>query len=124
MLNSYKFTIGGYQMKDQMSSVPSEMVAFVACAGSAAGKARFRDRCGSCQEAVDSGFVRGECKSGCVGVGSCIPVCKQNAIRIEDGKLIVDRELCNGCGDCAAEGVCPQHLEIRELLKKVAAQFE
>ena len=29
---------------------------------------------------------------------------------------------CIECGMC--EGVCPQHLEIRELLKKVAAQFE
>lgn len=29
---------------------------------------------------------------------------------------------CIGCGMC--ESVCPQHLEIRELLKKVAAEFE
>ena len=29
---------------------------------------------------------------------------------------------CIECGMC--EGVCPQHLEIRELLKKVAAEFE
>ena len=29
---------------------------------------------------------------------------------------------CIECGMC--EGVCPQHLEIRDLLKKVASQFE
>ena len=29
---------------------------------------------------------------------------------------------CIECGMC--EGVCPQHLEIRELLKKVAGKFE
>ena len=29
---------------------------------------------------------------------------------------------CIGCGGC--EKVCPQHLKIRELLKKVAAAFE
>ena len=97
-------------MNEQKNTVLSAEVAFVACAGSAAGKARKMDSCKSCQEAVDAGFIRGECKSGCVGVGSCIPVCKKNAIRIEDGKIVVDRELCDGCGDCAAPGVCPQGL--------------
>ena len=29
---------------------------------------------------------------------------------------------CIGCGGC--ESVCPQHLEIRDLLTKVAAEFE
>ncbi len=29
---------------------------------------------------------------------------------------------CNGCGKC--EAICPQHLEIRELLKEVAAEFK
>ncbi|MBR3394752.1 MAG: 4Fe-4S dicluster domain-containing protein, partial [Firmicutes bacterium] len=63
-----------------------------------------------CQEAVDSGFKRGECKSGCVGVGSCIASCKQKAMKLEDGKIVIDPELCDGCGDCAKEGVCPQGL--------------
>ncbi len=99
-------------MEKEKISVPSgeDMIAFVACSGSAAGKARFRDTAASCQAAVESGFRRGECKSGCVGVGSCVAACKRGAIRMEDGKIIVDRELCNGCGDCAAEGVCPQRL--------------
>ena len=97
-------------MNNENKSALSAEIAFIGCAGSAAGKARFKDRCATCREAVDSGFVRGECRSGCVGVGSCIPVCKQNAIKIIDGKLVVDRDLCNGCGDCAAPDVCPQGL--------------
>lgn len=95
----------GVNMEKERISVPSgeDMIAFVACSGSAAGKARFKDAA-SCQAAVESGFRRGECKSGCVGVGTCVAACKRGAIRLEDGKIIVDRELCNGCGDCAAEG--------------------
>lgn len=87
-----------------------EMKAFVACAGCAAGKERFAEKASSCADAVASGFLRGECKSGCVGVGSCIAVCKEGALSLEDGKVVVDREKCNGCGDCAKEGVCPQNL--------------
>ena len=77
----------------------SDEVAFVACAGSAAGKRRFAEkRCSTCADAVESGFERGECRSGCVGVGSCASVCKQNAIRIEGGKITgaVTETMVNG----------------------------
>jgi ferredoxin len=87
-----------------------KQIAFVACSGDAAGKARFADMCTTCAQAVESGFERGECKNGCVGIGSCIDVCQYGAIKQENGKMIVDREKCNGCGECAAENVCPQHL--------------
>ena len=97
-------------MKTEMAPAAEEkLIAFVACAGSAAGKARFTG-CASCKEACESGFLRGECKSGCVGVGSCIESCKEGAMKLVDGKIVIDPEKCNGCGDCAKEGVCPQHL--------------
>ena len=93
-----------------VSSAPAKNeVAFIACAGSAAGKARFK-WLGSCSEAVDSGFKRGECKDGCVGVGSCIKVCTFGAMSLQDGKVVIDREKCTGCGACANKSVCPQGL--------------
>ena len=84
-------------------------IAFVACDGSAAGKARFA-ACESCKQAKELGFQRGECKSGCLGVGSCVDVCKFDAMSLEDGKVVIDKEKCNGCKACAIKGVCPQNV--------------
>ena len=94
---------------DNVENSPSELVAFVACNGHAAASAGFA-ACKSCAEAVKTGFRRGDCKSGCVGIGSCVSACSKGALKIQDGRITVDRDLCNGCGDCAAAGVCPQHL--------------
>lgn len=49
------------------------------------------------------------CKSGCIGLGSCMKVCTENAIiRREDNSLFVIREKCIGCGKC--EKVCPNQV--------------
>lgn len=84
-------------------------VAFVACSGSAAGKARFVD-CKSCKEAVEMGFLRGECKDGCVGCGSCVDFCKFDAMSMDNGDVIIDTEKCTGCGACANANACVQHI--------------
>ena len=98
-------------MKTNVSPATGEnnLVAYVACAGWSAGKARAAEF-ESCAALIEAGFKRGECKSGCCGVGDCIKVCKQGAMKLENGKVVIDADKCDGCGDCAAEGVCPQHL--------------
>ncbi|MBE7054869.1 MAG: RnfABCDGE type electron transport complex subunit B [Ruminococcaceae bacterium] len=48
------------------------------------------------------------CSYGCLGYGSCIKVCSNNAIKIENGIAVIDMEKCGGCGECAA--VCPKKL--------------
>ncbi len=81
--------------------------AFIKCSGSAAGKSRLKVYA-SCDEAVKSGFLAGECQFGCVGAGSCVKACTFDALSIVDGTVTVDKAKCNGCGACA--NACPQKL--------------
>lgn len=57
-----------------------------------------------------------DCTYGCLGLGSCIEACSQNAISIVDGIAVIDREKCGGCGECAL--ACPKNL-IKIVPKKV-----
>ena len=50
----------------------------------------------------------GACAFGCLGNGDCVSVCPQQAIRIDKGIAVVDRDACIGCGLC--EKVCPNHV--------------
>ena len=94
------------------------MVAFIACAGDAAGRKRHSE-CESCVEAVENGSRRGECKSGCVGVGDCAKICPIGAIVMKNGHLVVDREKCDGCGKCV--DACPR--ELIRMIPKDATNF-
>lgn len=48
------------------------------------------------------------CNYGCLGEGSCVKACPFDAIHIENGVAVVDKEACKACGKCIA--VCPKHL--------------
>lgn len=49
-----------------------------------------------------------ECQYGCIGLGSCVSVCKFDAIHIKDGVAVVDEEKCVACGACVKK--CVQNL--------------
>jgi electron transport complex protein RnfB len=57
------------------------------------------------------------CTYGCLGYASCARVCPADAIRIEKGLAIVDKDACISCGKCV--GACP-----RKLIKLVPASAE
>lgn len=97
------------EIMDVESVEVKDEIAFVACSGDAAGKKRFAGR-GSCREAVGAGFVRGECRNGCVGCGDCVSVCKFDAMKMADGDVIIDESRCTGCGACATKEACVQGL--------------
>jgi len=44
-------------------------------------------------------------ESKCIGCGSCLDICSQDAIDKKDGSINIDRDLCDLCGRCAEE--CP-----------------
>ena len=55
-----------------------------------------------------------DCKYGCLGFGDCTQVCPVNALSLDNGKVIVDYNLCAGCGKCVE--VCPRNiLELVEI---------
>lgn len=41
----------------------------------------------------------------CVGCGACEGTCPVGAIKIDDGKAVVDGDACVSCGACT--GACP-----------------
>ena len=103
----------------QVEPVEAEdKVAFVRCAGTAAAPERLAS-CGSCDEAKAKGSLKGECKYGCLGLGTCIERCKFDAMSIENGHLVIDRDKCTGCEACV--GACVQ--QIIEMIPREATNF-
>ena len=75
----------------------------------------------SCSAAANLFGGMNQCKYGCLGLGDCTRACNFDAIKICDGVAVVARELCTGCGACAA--ACPKHvIRIAPAKNKVVVQ--
>ena len=61
-----------------------------------------------CRSAAFSGVPVTECAYGCLGFGSCVSACPNDAIHVENGVAVVNRKRCVGCGLCAK--ACPRGL--------------
>jgi electron transport complex protein RnfB len=46
------------------------------------------------------------CRHACLALGTCVSVCPQDAIRLEDGVPVVNESRCDGCGVCVE--ACPR----------------
>lgn len=58
-------------------------------------------------DSLFNGFM--ECNDACLGLGSCVRVCKFDAMSIDEhGLLTINTDLCTGCGACVKE--CPHTL--------------
>lgn len=95
----------------QSATEEVKKVAFVHCSGTC-DKAEFKYNyfgLHDCRKlALIPGHGEKQCNNGCMGYGSCMKVCKFDAIRVVNGVAIVDPEKCAACGQCTL--VCPNHL--------------
>jgi uncharacterized Fe-S center protein len=63
----------------------------------------------------------------CIGCGTCIEFCAQDAITLTDGKAVINHEKCVGCGRCI--GVCPMDAakapfdEAKDVVNKKIAEY-
>ncbi|WP_320130843.1 RnfABCDGE type electron transport complex subunit B [uncultured Sphaerochaeta sp.] len=89
-------------------SETGKMVAHVMCGGNCEFTTKDYDYKGltDCNAAALLFGGDNTCKSGCLHLGSCIAVCPVEAIsKDKDGFIIVDEDLCIGCGKCSK--ICP-----------------
>ena len=50
--------------------------------------------------------ARKACPNSCIGCGVCERVCPMGAVRVIDGRAVIDDEKCVACGMCATK--CPR----------------
>ena len=110
--------VGGAPVGEKIAAImgveagsSEKMVAFVKCKGTCDHTRTQYNYYGikDCKKAtVVPGGGDKACSYGCMGFGSCVTACKFDAIHIEDGIAVVDKEKCVACGQCVA--ACPQHL--------------
>jgi Na+-translocating ferredoxin:NAD+ oxidoreductase RNF subunit RnfB len=110
--------VGGAAVGDKIAAImgvaaksSERMVAFVACQGDCDKVKQDYDYSGV-RDCRIMRFVPGggpkACDSGCLGYGTCVEVCPFEAIHVENGVAVVDKEACKACGKCVE--ACPRHL--------------
>ena len=82
----------------------------VLCAGSC-GNAKEKCHYEGAHDCIAADRIYGgnkACPAGCIGLGSCVEVCRYDALHIVEGVAKVDPDKCTGCGAC--EKICPKHI--------------
>ena len=110
--------VGGQAVADEIAKImgveaekSEKKVAFVKCTGTLENTSAYYEYYGTmdCRMAMNLPNAGPKsCQNGCLGLGSCIKVCDQNAIYIENGIAKISPEKCVACGKCA--NICPRKL--------------
>lgn len=106
----------GIRAKEPVSE-EKNLRAFIRCAGGHISERRYTFA--DMQDCAVADSLYGgmtECSHACLGLGSCVGVCRKGAISLKNGVAAVDASLCDGCGDCIKS--CPRKLI--ELLPETA----
>jgi electron transport complex protein RnfB len=91
--------------------VPIRRYAYVRCGGHKSKSTSRYDYFGlnNCKAAMQlAGGGPKNCTYGCLGAGSCLTLCKFDAITLHDGLAAIDLEKCTGCAACIK--ACPKKL--------------
>lgn len=123
--------VGGAEVAEKIAQIlgvtveeAEKVAAYVKCNGTcenAKNKSEY-DGMQDCRAAagVPGGGAK-SCRYGCLGLGTCVSVCKFDAISIVDGIAKVDVEKCTSCGMCVS--VCPKNIiELVPVKKKVRVE--
>lgn len=110
--------VGGAPVADRIAAIMGvdageyiKKVAFIKCSGTCEVAESLYDYTDpkDCRSAVHSpGGGPKACDYGCLGFGSCLNVCDNDAISILDGVAVVNPDKCIACGKCV--NICPKGL--------------
>jgi len=94
----------------QKAETSIRMRAQVMCSGTSefARKKYIYEGAHDCIAAAKLGGGDKLCPNGCIGLGTCVSVCKFEAIKVINGVSVVDYKKCQGCGMCI--NACPKHI--------------
>ena len=104
--------LGGCEEKKETSSKTknsrkkTNLRAFVKCNGEECEKRYTYADAEDCEVASRLAGGPNACAYSCLGLGSCVRVCPENAISTESGVAVVSADKCIGCGMC--EKICPR----------------
>lgn len=110
--------VGGAPVAEQIGEIMGmaageqvHEVAFVKCAGSC-DRAKNKYEYYGIEDCTMVNMMQGGgskgCSYGCLGYGSCVKACPFDAIHIDEGIAIVDKDKCKACGKCIV--ACPKQL--------------
>ncbi len=106
------------------ASTSDPVAAFVKCGGTCEKAKEKYDYSGidDCNMAVQlAGGGSKSCSYGCLGLGSCKKACAFDAIEIQDGIAVIDKDKCVACGKCVS--ACPKHIiELLPAKNKIKVQ--
>lgn len=110
-------TVGGLALAKELSALlggsgenVEKKVALVHCMGSCDSTENKAEYVGlkSCLAANKIGGGITSCTYGCIGLGDCERACPFDAIHVNNGVSLVDKEKCKGCSKCIS--ACPRDL--------------
>ncbi|MBQ4545402.1 MAG: 4Fe-4S binding protein [Oscillospiraceae bacterium] len=96
----------------------SGLRAFVRCRGTESEKRYTYSGANDCLAASLLADGPKKCEYACLGLGSCVAVCKNGAIDVSGGVAVVDGDKCDGCGAC--ESACPRG--VIQMIPKTAVE--